>query len=512
MNPIHIVVRTSSKGSLVFTVTVYVILRIQALPRSQQLVSFTVLQKKLVFIDCILKCMKMEVSNVRDEDWRNSRKTRKDQLEFLVDNEFASDMKFALKITGDEIFGHKFPLSVASPVFAAMFHGTLATKENIIEILDCDNKEIFVEFLRYLYSRRCKLDWDNVFDILYLAKKYLVSTLVEECVKFLSQDININNALLILQQSSKFEEEELKLKCVKFIAPNVKEVLKTEYFIKLDLDTLKVILENDKLEIREIELFKFVETWCDHKLSGNGKAGDSNAKRDLLGDVLYLIRFPIMGAAEFAENCAQSGFLSLEECCSIFCYLTRKTGSATEDHKLASELISQHGFSFKKRVPPPHLKCYTRASRYYSSGWNYLGNIDAVRFSVSKAIKLYGVTIFGDQLKNTIQQMYVINSKKEKVNLGLLKPQNLPTSCIRSAVLVEDSFVVAFEKEPDILPGEKYDICLHLSGPSSKEGIYQIEGSSNNSIFTFYDSKISTNGTSSSHGQFPEFWYADSGI
>ena len=461
----------------------------------------------------------MEAVSVRDEDWRNSRKALKDRLEFLVNNEFASDIKFTLK-TGDKIFAHKFPLSVASPVFAAMFHGALATKEDVIKILDCDRKEIFVEFLKYLYSEQCKLNWDNVFDILYLAKKYLVSTLVEVCVKFLSQDISINNALSILQQANKFGEKALKQKCMKFLCPNVREILKTKNFIHLDRDTLKVILERDELDIREIELFKFIEAWCDHKLSCSKKAGDPNAKRDMLGDVLYLIRFPVMSAAEFAENCAKSGFVSVEECCNIFCYISRKTGCATEDHKLASELISQHGFSGKERQPScwgcysgSSVRCYSRAGRS-ESGWNYFNDqTDAIRFSVSQAIKLQGVTIFGNLSTITMHDFYVIDVRNNsKLNTGLVKSHKLSTNGPKSPYLSEDSFIVAFEKELDILPRKKYDICAKLSGPPSKGGHYESQTNPVGSIFTFYDSGRSSNGTSAASGQFPEVWYTHSEI
>ena len=89
----------------------------------------------------------MEAGN---KDWRTDKKTLKDRFELLVNNEFGSDIKFLLR-NGDQIFAHTFPLLANSPVFAAMFHGPLATKKEIIEILDCDNKESFVEFIKYLY-------------------------------------------------------------------------------------------------------------------------------------------------------------------------------------------------------------------------------------------------------------------------------------------------------------------------------------------------------------------------
>ena len=312
-----------------------------------------------------------------------------------------------------------------------------------------------------------------------MAKKYLVSSLVEECVQFLSQDINVNNALLILQQASKFAEEELQQKCVSYICSNASQILKSEYFLNLDVDTLKIILKQDKLNVTETELFKFVQCWCDHKLAGAERETEHlNAERELLGDALYLIRFPVMSALDFAENCAPSGFLTPIEYSNILCYLVRKKGCITEDDKLISELILPHGFSVRKRLPniPSNLKCCSRAV----SGtdlWGYnSGNIDAVRFYVNKKIKLWGVTVFGNALQNVVKQLYIVENNKQQFKLKIviqdetvMIPERL---CVLSA---DDSFKVFFGEAVTILPQISYDLCMEMSGPLSKRGSYAKE-------------------------------------
>ena len=388
--------------------------------------------------------------------------------------------------------------------------GHLQLKKGVIDILDCNNEEAFVEFLRYLYCEQCGLNWENVFDILYVAKKYLVSSLVEECVKFLSQDINANNAVLVLQQASKFEEEELLQKCVKYICSDVSQSLKSEYFLNLNLDTLKIILKQDKLNITEIQLFKFVQCWCDHKLAGVERETEHlNAERELLGDALYLIRFPVMSALDFAENCAPSGFLTPIEYSNILCNLVRKKGCITEDEKLISELISPHGFSARERLLniPSNLKCCSRAVSGTDS-WGYnTGNIDAVRFHVSKKIKLWGVTVFGNALRNVVKQLY-IESDKQQFKLEIVKPYE--TVMIPESVLpADDSFRVFFGEAVTILPQISYDICMEMCGSYSKSGSYAKEKNVNDTIFTFLNSAKSSNSTTSTGGQFPELWYTE---
>ena len=293
-----------------------------------------------------------------NEDWRITKKTLKDRLQFFVDNDFASDVRFLLR-NGDQVYAHKFILSVSSPVFASMFHGPLATGENVINIANCDDKEAFVDFLKYLYHEECNLNWENVACISNMAKTYQVSSLVDKCTEFLSQGINTNNVLITLQQAVRFAEIELQENCVNYICPNAMDVLKTDYFVKLDLETLKVILKQDRLLIKETELFKLIHLWCNNKLGGVEEA-DITTKRKLLGDALYLIRFPVMSAADFAENCVQSGYLIPEECCNILSYIARKTGCGTENEKLAQELISPLGFSPRERLTTD-IKCPRRS-------------------------------------------------------------------------------------------------------------------------------------------------------
>ena len=312
-----------------------------------------------------------------------------------------------------------------------------------------------------------------------------------------------------MQQASKFAEEELLQKCVKYICSNVSQVLKSEYFLNLDLDTLKVILKQDNLNIKEIELFKFVKCWCYHKLAGaERETEDLNAERELLGDALYLIRFPVMSALDFAENCAPSGFLTPIECSNILCYLTRKKGCMIEDDKLASELIFPHGFSVRERLVT--LRCCSRTLIGSAGSYVYADGTDALRFYVNKMIMLWGVTVFGNSAQNVIENFCIEgNNQQFKIES---KPNNIPKTLMmpESALSAEDSFKIFFGEKLTILPGIACDICMRMSGPNSKFFSYAKEENVNGNIFTFDNCPRShpcyTKATS---GQFPELWYEE---
>lgn len=78
---------------------------------------------------------------------------------------------------------HKFVLAISSPVFYAMFFGELAETTNSINSSDCECPSL-LELFRFIYSDEVNLDADNVMQVLYLAKKYMLPSLVDQCTDF----------------------------------------------------------------------------------------------------------------------------------------------------------------------------------------------------------------------------------------------------------------------------------------------------------------------------------------
>jgi hypothetical protein len=64
-----------------------------------------------------------------------------------------------------------------------------------------------------------------------------------------------------------FSVNELTDSCISFIRNHTKQVLKSEGFIQLPLETVLMILEDDELDLSEIKLFKYVMNWVEaHKV------------------------------------------------------------------------------------------------------------------------------------------------------------------------------------------------------------------------------------------------------
>lgn len=122
-------------------------------------------------------------------NWQTTKPSIKERTKFMLNNDVFSDVKFLVfnnEMNGSKqaIPAHKFVLSIGSAVFEAMFYGQLAETSGSIDLPDCDYESL-LELFRFLYSDEVNLKDSNVMGVLYLAKKYVVPTLADKCVKYL---------------------------------------------------------------------------------------------------------------------------------------------------------------------------------------------------------------------------------------------------------------------------------------------------------------------------------------
>ena len=147
--------------------------------------------------------------------WQTTRSTIRERTTFLLNNDRFSDVKFVVRDSKEGeserkkvIPAHKFVLSIGSPVFEAMFYGDVAETRDSIELPDCEYESL-LELFRFLYSDEENLSGSNVMQVLYLAKKYMVTSLAEKCSRYLQYHLEASNVFSILPMAQKYEEKEL---------------------------------------------------------------------------------------------------------------------------------------------------------------------------------------------------------------------------------------------------------------------------------------------------------------
>lgn len=120
---------------------------------------------------------------------------------WMYNNFLMSDVNFIVKESGIGnvvlIFVYKYVLLIGSFVFFRMFYGDLVEKSDLVEVVDVD-LESLLEFLRFLYLDESKLMVGCVFWVMYLVEKYMVIGLLDICVNFLINDIDVENVFDLL--------------------------------------------------------------------------------------------------------------------------------------------------------------------------------------------------------------------------------------------------------------------------------------------------------------------------
>lgn len=154
----------------------------------------------------------------------------------------------------------------------------------------------FEKMLRFVYTDRVQLtDEDDAIGVFYVAHKYDIGLLLDECVRYLTAE----TVYRILEVGVLFNNSKLITDCLQFIAEKNGEVVFSEDFLKLEEDTLRMILELDLVQISEVYLFMAVISWANTACwEQNLKDTDTN-KRIVLGKCVRLIRFPAMSPDEF---------------------------------------------------------------------------------------------------------------------------------------------------------------------------------------------------------------------
>jgi len=331
--------------------------------------------------------------SVVERNWQTTRPTIRKRSKFIFNNDLFSDVKFVVQNTAQGeseskqvIPAHKLVLSISSPVFEAMFYGELAETTDSIELPDCDYDSL-LELFRYMYSDKVILSGSNVMGVLYLAKKYMVPSLADKCMKYLQDNLDPSNVFSILPSAQKFEEKTLVDRCWKLISKQTEDAVKSEGFETIERSLLEAVVERDALTIEEIELFKAVDLWATKECQRQGLPADGETKRRILGqEIIEGIRFPIMDEKDFASVVLDSKILILEEIVSVL-KLRNSVPSPPKEFSRTKRSGSEDDIQ--------------RCCRFNSlSGCRlHYGPLTRhfITFSVDRDIKLLGVCLFGSE-------------------------------------------------------------------------------------------------------------------
>ena len=436
------------------------------------------------------------------DHWQTECSTMSERIKFIFNNELLSDVKFivpASNINESEsrkmIPAHKFVLAIGSPVFCAMFYGKMAESTDSIRLPDCEYDSL-LELFRYLYSDEVNLTGSNVMHVLYLAKKYMVPSLVGKCSEYLRDNLEAANVFSILPHAKKFEDKDLEDRCWAVIEKQTEEAVSSEEFVTLEKSLVESLVKREVLHIKEVELFKAVDRWATKEMDRQGITSDSEAKRRIIGEeTLKAIRFPLMSEKELLSVVADSNILTMKEVVELMKHFN-------------GILTSPLQFSII-----PRTKLFTFTCRRFESlktpgpggSWYYVsGNSDRICFIVSKDIQLIGVQHFGSEGSSYTVSVDLIDTVS-----GLCvgkKSGSYISEWIYHDTETFYGFDVLFNSPVHLKQNNCYELVSCIKGDVSFHGA---KGKRNikchGMSVTFSDSERTddSNGTSAEKGQFP---------
>ena len=440
-----------------------------------------------------------------EKNWQTTKPTIRERSEHMFNNDLFSDVKFVVRggPNGESeskqvIPAHKFVLSISSPVFEAMFYGELAETGDSIELPDCEYKSL-LELFRYMYSDEVILSGSNVMGVLYLAKKYMVPSLVLKCTKYLEDNLDPLNVFSILPSAQKYDEKNLMDRCWKVIDQQTEEAVNSDEFATIERSLLEAVVVRDTLSIKEVNLFKAVNLWATNECERKGLTTDGETKRKILGEsIVKRIRFPVMKQDQFANVVIDSNILTPQEVITFFKYYNSALNSPLE-------------FLESVRSGFRDYNIY-RCGRFQSvveNGRGYCGGMDSIDFTVDKDIKLHGLCLFGSE-NNDYKVSLTIKETSSHLALAL-KTGTFSSKPLQHANLNYYGFEILFDSKVECKKNTMYRIEAVISGPMSWVGNRSNMGTvvCSGVKFTFTDYPICflTIGTSVGGGQFPEILF-----
>ncbi|KAM6223414.1 kelch-like protein 6 isoform 3-T3 [Rhynchocyon petersi] len=222
---------------------------------------------------------------------------------------------------------HRVVLAAASNYFRAMFCNDLKEKYEKKIIIKGVDAEIMHTLLDYTYTSKALITKQNVQRVLEAANLFQFLRMVDACASFLTEALNPENCVGILRLADTHSLDSLKKQVQSYIIQNFVQILSSEEFLELPVDTLYHILKSDDLYVtEEAQVFETVMSWVRHKQS---------ERLSLLPYVLENVRLPLLDPWYFVETVEADPLI--RQCPEVFPLLQE----ARMYHLSGNEIISE---------------------------------------------------------------------------------------------------------------------------------------------------------------------------
>jgi hypothetical protein len=228
----------------------------------------------------------------------------------------------------------------------------------------------------------------------------------------------------IYEHSILYEVDRLVKKCVSFIETRTEDIVASSTFCDITIDSLNRILKFEKLTISELDLFTACVRWASSECSRQRLDDNPLNRRQMLGQALYLVHFPALPLADFANVVSQAGILTAEEKCIVYDYM------ACDKAEIKSQLEKQMLFPMSKRErpKPSMLKRFTN----FAKSSVYSGDCNILKMQCDQNIIVKGFGVSGSSNYDPLTEIQIVI----KQDRTLLCNRSIPIQDERSGDMI----------------------------------------------------------------------------
>jgi len=130
----------------------------------------------------------------------------------------------------------------------------------------------------------------------------MLHNIKDECSHYLQSSLDEECACVVLQTAHDLHLADLQTNALKFILNSGKPCLESKSFLSLSPECLRLVIESDYLVCKEEIIYQKIIEWSTNRCQDQGLTVNDKNIRQVLGDFMYLVRFPIMERKYFTEN------------------------------------------------------------------------------------------------------------------------------------------------------------------------------------------------------------------
>ena len=174
-----------------------------------------------------------------------------------------------------------------------------------------------------MYCNEAQIDRNDYLKVLMAAAKFELTELADIIVNDLIQGLNSYNAFSIYEQTHQLDLARLE-KGISTLLQYNENCWLNEYNIQtLNRSSMKFLLSQPRLAVSESELFDLTLHWARVQIKKQtNQEIPPQMIRETMGDLLYLLRIPLLKTEDLMRGPAKSGLFSNEDILDIINYQT----------------------------------------------------------------------------------------------------------------------------------------------------------------------------------------------